>query len=469
MVKGVEISIVSGDYIKDIDKYTIRLNDTLKLSAGNYIKFPMYAKNPNIWFNVLDNSGVVKIEDNKLISLKEGSTSIGVMKNQRLLKRAEIRVVDPKVNSVELNLSDELKFVGDTSSIKSVVNMSYSKFKDIFTPEYKSSDEDVLKVDGENVEAVGVGKAKIIVTCGGEESYQEFEITSMVSSIDINSVITIEKGEKLNLNPKIITKPKGQKHPSILYNFASYKIPSERCISITSSGRIEGIKEGSEQIEVSCGNKKKTVTINVEKQIISNKEISDLKATSSVEDNNLVVNLSWSSIANVSEYEIYLRDNLEEDSSFKKFDTVSVDSNSSTVKHSVRLEIENTDKYDFDLYVVGKSNKTYTKKSNIVNISKNDEPDVDITKLRIENLALSSDEEKVYVTWNKLNVKSCSYSIYVKDKSAGEKGFTLYNNRVYSNSYSFARSSEVLNIEVYVVGISNGNKSIASDIVKLVE
>ena len=66
MVKGVEIEIVDGEYVKDIDKYVVKLNETVTLSTGEYIKVPSYAKNPNIWFNVLDNSGTLKIDGNKL-------------------------------------------------------------------------------------------------------------------------------------------------------------------------------------------------------------------------------------------------------------------------------------------------------------------------------------------------------------------------------------------------------------------
>ena len=34
MVKGVEIEIVDGEYVKDIDKYVVKLNETVTLSTG---------------------------------------------------------------------------------------------------------------------------------------------------------------------------------------------------------------------------------------------------------------------------------------------------------------------------------------------------------------------------------------------------------------------------------------------------
>ena len=93
MIKGAEIEIVNGDYIKDIDKYIIKLNETIDLSDGDYIKIPSYAKEPNIWFNVLDNSGVLKLEGNKITAMKEGISSIAIMKNSRILKKADKRLL----------------------------------------------------------------------------------------------------------------------------------------------------------------------------------------------------------------------------------------------------------------------------------------------------------------------------------------------------------------------------------------
>jgi len=52
MVRGVEINIVKGDYVTDIDQFVIKLNDEITLSSGDYISIPSYAKQPNIWFNV---------------------------------------------------------------------------------------------------------------------------------------------------------------------------------------------------------------------------------------------------------------------------------------------------------------------------------------------------------------------------------------------------------------------------------
>lgn len=56
MIKGVNIKIIEGEYIQDIDKYVVKLGDDVVLSAGDYIKIPQYAKDPKIKFSILDNS-----------------------------------------------------------------------------------------------------------------------------------------------------------------------------------------------------------------------------------------------------------------------------------------------------------------------------------------------------------------------------------------------------------------------------
>lgn len=169
LVKGVEIKIIGGNYIKDLDKYIIKLGDEVEISAGNYVKIPGYAKDPELWFNVLDDTGIAEIKGNKMTALKEGYTSVAVMKKTRVLKKAMIKIVNPDVESLDLDLSDSLKYVGDKATITSSVAISsYKKFTDTYKTKYLSSNESVLKIEGDNVEAVGVGSATISGKCGGK-------------------------------------------------------------------------------------------------------------------------------------------------------------------------------------------------------------------------------------------------------------------------------------------------------------
>ena len=59
MVKGIEIEMEDGDYVKDIDKFVMKLNDTVTLSTGEYVIIKYYAKNPHIYFKILDNYNII--------------------------------------------------------------------------------------------------------------------------------------------------------------------------------------------------------------------------------------------------------------------------------------------------------------------------------------------------------------------------------------------------------------------------
>ena len=147
MIKGVEIKIINGYHIQDIDKYVIRLGEEVTLSSGEYIKIPQYAKDPEISFKVLDNNKVLKIIDNNenepntstLIGLKKGYSSIAIVKNSRVLKKATVLVVDPQVESLDLNVDGNLVFVGDSAEIGSNVEVDYKRFKDAYKVTYESS------------------------------------------------------------------------------------------------------------------------------------------------------------------------------------------------------------------------------------------------------------------------------------------------------------------------------------------
>ena len=170
MVKGIEIEIKDGDYIKDIDKFVMKLNDTVTLSTGEYVVFPSYAKTPDIYFKNLDDSNIVNINENEVTANKEGTAVIGIMKNSRILKKINIKVVNPKVESLIATLDNDIKYVGESAQINSEVEVDYDEFKEKEPVIYESSNENILKIKGNTVEAVGVGKASLYVKAGTKET-----------------------------------------------------------------------------------------------------------------------------------------------------------------------------------------------------------------------------------------------------------------------------------------------------------
>ena len=366
IVKGVEIKIIGGNYIKDLDKYIIKLGDNVEISAGNYVKIPGYAKDPKLWFNALDDNGIIEIKDNKITALKEGYTSVAVMKGNRLIKKAMLKVVNPDVESLDMDLSDELKYVGDKATISSSVAISdYQKFKDTYKAKYLSSDESILKIDGDKVEAVGVGTATISGECGDKLVEIPLKIEAKVSKLEVANEFILEEGQTTNINPKVTTSPKGLKPPKVEYRYADRKKKSDRAAKVSSSGKISAIREGSEKIVVSCGEKERIIKVTVKKRSVKNSTIKNINYSYEVGEENIKLEVSWDSLEGIKSYDIYVKD--YDDEEYNIIQSVS-QSEEKEGKINTTLEIglseigENQDK-SLEIYIVGVGEKESTKPS----------------------------------------------------------------------------------------------------------
>ena len=366
IVKGVEIKIIGGNYIKDLDKYIIKLGDDVEISAGNYVKIPGYAKDSKLWFNALDDNGIIEIKDNKITALKEGYTSVAVMKGNRLIKKAMLKVVNPDVESLDMDLSDELKYVGDKATISSSVAISdYQKFKDTYKAKYLSSDESILKIDGDKVEAVGVGTATISGECGDKLVEIPLKIEAKVSKLEVANEFILEEGQTTNINPKVTTSPKGLKPPKVEYRYADRKKKSDRAAKVSSSGKISAIREGSEKIVVSCGEKERIIKVTVKKRSVKNSTIKNINYSYEVGEENIKLDVSWDSLEGIKSYDIYVKD--YDDEEYNIIQSVS-QSEEKEGKINTTLEIglseigENQDK-SLEIYIVGVGEKESTKPS----------------------------------------------------------------------------------------------------------
>ena len=407
MVKGIEIEMEDGDYVKDIDKFVMKLNDTVTLSTGEYVIIPSYAKNPNIYFKVLDNSNILSINGNEVTANQEGTASIGVMKNSRILKKVNIKVVNPKVESLTATLDNDIKYVGESAKINSEVQVDYDKFKEKQVVTYESSDENILKIEGNVVEAVGVGKASLYIKAGDKETVFDYNIQAKIAKISIPSTIKIAQNETI-------------------------------------------------------------VTIKVEKESIIDKIIKNIMVNYEIINGKLSIDISWDYIKDINNYEIFLKNNSLGDLDYKLFKSLKLDkSNISNNRVNTKIEVDlfEGEIPSLSLYVVGKNNNISTKPSNIVNILPKLE---NIEEEVIENLVEKIDDENniVTLTWDKLNIKDVTYSVYIKDNKNGENGFILYENSLQENYISIP-IKEDFNIDVYVIGSKDGKFSKQSNIINV--
>lgn len=470
MIKGAEIEIVNGDYIKDIDKYIIKLNETVQLSNGDYIKIPSYAKEQNIWFNILDNSGVLKLEGDKITAQKEGISSVAIMKNSRILKKADIKVVNPEIKLTNV-LEGDLKYVGDSANIISTVESNYNRFKEKEKVTYESTDEDIIKVNNGKLEAVGVGSANIIIKAKDQEEVIFFkDIKAKVAKIDISNK-EIQVDDTIKLKPKITTSPKNLSNPSVKFEFVDKKSTSDRAIKLYNDGTIVGIKEGIEKVKVICGDKVKIINIKVVKKSIENSKIENLKCTSyDIMDNKAIINLEWDYIKDIYDYTIEVRDNSLNENKFKVYNNIKITqddiSDLGKVKTTIEFELSDNKELDISLRVLGKNNLGYTKPSNIVDIKL---PSEDITDISVNNLYYELDEinNTIKLMWDEIDLQGVSYSVYVKNNLNNESGFLLLQDKILNNEYEITLNDESFDFDIYVKAYKDEKYSKESNLLNI--
>lgn len=414
MIKGVNIKIIEGEYIQDIDKYVVKLGDSVTLSPGDYIKIPEYAKDPKIKFTVLDDSKTIELEDNSekeentviLNALKIGYTSVAIMKNSRVLQKVTIRVVDPTVENLNLSIEGNLKYVGDEAEISSSVEVDYKEFNNSYDVTYESSNKNILQVTNNKIKAVGVGKATIYAKSKDKVEAIRYSIVARVKRIEIDSSFDITVGEAIKLKPEVITEPKGLVSPRISYKFSQSKLPVERAITFDEDGTIVGIRQGSEQVTVSCGegeNKKiEVVTINVKEGTLENSMVRNLISKYIIEDNKLKIALSWDILNGATNYDIYIKDDMKNNSSFELYKSITQESYLKNSNIIITLDLkEDINKVSYEIYVVGRNEEGTSKPSNIESVKdtiiKNEEDeeenDTDNTDNDKTDTDIDTDEE----------------------------------------------------------------------------
>ena len=370
LVKGVEIKIIGGNYIKDLDKYIVKQGDEVEISAGNYVKIPGYAKDPELWFNVLDDTCIAEIKGNKMKALKEGYTSVAVMKGSRLIKKAMIKIVNPDVESLDLDLSDSLKYVGDKATITSSVAISnYKKFEDTYKTKYLSSDESVIKIDGENAMAVGVGSATISGECGGKTVEIPLKIEAKIAKLEVPKEFVLEEGQTAIIKPKVTTSPKGLKPPKVEYKYSTKKKKDERAAYVSEGGQISAVREGTENIVVSCGQKSATVKITVKKRSIKNSSIKNINYSYNVEENKIKIEISWDSLDGIKAYDIHAKK--QDDEEYEVLKTIpQSEEKEGKVSTTIEIELSENDENEeesneksLDMYIVGVGENESTKPS----------------------------------------------------------------------------------------------------------
>ena len=306
-------------------------------------------------------------------ALKTGYTSVAVMKNSRVLQKVTILVVDPEVEDLNVCLDGDLKYVGDKAELSSSVQVDYKEFNNTYKVTYESSNENVLRIANNKVEAVGVGRATIYAKSKDKVEAIRLNIVARVKSIEIDNNFEIEVGEVIQLKPKIITYPRNLRYPKISYKFSQSKLPVQRSVTFEPDGTILGIREGSEKITISCGegeNKRiEVITIHVKESTLKNSLIKNLVAKYDIKENKLNINLSWDILNGATNYDIYIKNELSDSSKYELYKSITQEDFLEKSNTFISFDIDkDTKEIAYDIYVVGRNEEGTSKPSNIESI-----------------------------------------------------------------------------------------------------
>ena len=116
---------------------------------------------------------------------------------------------------------------------------------------YASSDTSVAKVSSKGkITGVAPGKAVITVSCGGKKVKTTVTVPGIAN---VASSVTVKKNKTLTLKPELYG----------ISGTATYTSSNKNVATVTSGGKIKGVKKGTAQITIKAGGYSKTVTVNV--------------------------------------------------------------------------------------------------------------------------------------------------------------------------------------------------------------
>ncbi|MDY4560936.1 MAG: fibronectin type III domain-containing protein [Peptostreptococcus porci] len=470
MIKGIDIRIIGGTFITNLNKYVIKVGDEVNVSAGDYIVVPSFAKKPNLKFVILDKKNVLTMKNNKIKALREGYSTIGIMNKNRVLRKATIMVVNPKINDLKINLGSDLNYYGDRSKIQSVVDIEeYKKLEKGYKFNYSTTDPKILKIENDYVEAVGTGEAKLISRYDRKEIQKTIKIYPRVDELSIDKYFEIEQNQSVNLNPSIKTSPNNEKSEvkySVLDNVDQSKydenkriingdsgIETSYGITIDANGRVNANRIGTYQVEINSGNKKAYTSVSVVKPEFGNIEIKNLQYRLSNDKDSSTLEIGWDFSEYVNTYRVYLK---KGDGEFEAFTNIKAYKRSVPVGNRVSTILKLEKNQDYQIYVVGYNGVKETKPSNIVTIGK--DLNVEFQNRKVKGLDYNIDFEKktIHLKWKHLdNKQKYKYRVYYVNKKLREEKYILYAKNIEKNNVTLKLKDGSINYEFFVVAINS--------------
>lgn len=234
---------------------------SFNIKTGKTVKFAVTMANGDAISSVKsDKSKYVKVSsyDKKkgtvtLKGVKKGTAKITIKLTSGKTRTYTVKAVTGTVKTTSLSVSNvtnkKLTLAAKkTYNLETVVKPFTTTQKKIT---YKSSNKKIAKVSSTGkITAVAPGKTIITVTSGSKK----VKITVTVPGItNVKSSVSVKKGKTLTLKPKTYG----------ISGKVTYTSSDPKIATVTSKGKIKGIKKGTTKITIKAGTFTKTVTVKV--------------------------------------------------------------------------------------------------------------------------------------------------------------------------------------------------------------
>ena len=228
--KSLNVNNVSGS------KLTLKKGKTFILDA---VKAP-FSSTQKITYQTSNKKIVSVSSTGELKALKAGKAVITVTSGS---KKVEITVTVPGITNVKSAV---------TVKQNKTLTLKPKTYGLSGTVTYTSSDKSVAKISSKGkITGVAPGKAVITVSRGGQKVKTTVTVPGIAS---VESAVTLKKNKTLTLKPELYG----------IRGSVTYQTSNKKIATVTSKGKIKGIKKGTAKITVKAGDFTKTVIVTVE-------------------------------------------------------------------------------------------------------------------------------------------------------------------------------------------------------------
>lgn len=243
------------------------VDDVLEISESLTIKTePADADDASCKY-ATSTAGIISVSSQgKITGKKAGTVTLYITPNKA--SSADVKApckitVKAKVSSVTLSASEKSMQVGQTYTLTAKV-LPKEASQEVT---WSSSDTKVATVENGKVTAIKAGEA--VITAASKDN-SEIKATCAITVVNIPvESVTLNKTTLLLVEGKSETLTATVKPDNVLDKTVIWKSSNESVATVTTAGKITGVKEGTANITATCGSKTATCVVTVDPPVVA--------------------------------------------------------------------------------------------------------------------------------------------------------------------------------------------------------